>query len=291
MRIFLTGATGYFGSHLARELVKRGHELALLKRRTSRLDRIADLVGEVTSHDVEDDPAEFLRSSRPDVVVHSATCYDRRGEGLHAVFQTNVGLPMRLAAAAGEAGVPIFVNTDTTLPRDVNAYSLSKRHLADWLRHMAADGLMRVLNVRLESIFGPGDDETKFPTKLVRALLRDEPRFPITPGNQSRDFIHVEDAAVAFALLTEHAAEQLDSPWIEADVGSGHSVTIREFAELAKRLAGASTQLDFGALPYRHDELMWTRADLTLLSVLGWRGARDLGAALKQTIDQERAGV
>ena len=291
MRIFVTGATGYFGSHLARELVKRGHELALLKRRTSRLNRISDIVDDVTSHDAEDDPAEFLRTSRPDAVVHSATCYDRRGEGLHAVFQTNVGLPMRLAAAAGEAGVPLFINTDTTLPRDVNPYSLSKRHLADWLRHMSEAGLMRVLNVRLESIFGPGDDETKFPTKLVRALLRNDTQFPITPGNQSRDFIHVEDAAVAFALLIEHAVERTEAPWIEADVGSGRAVTIREFAELAKRLAGASTRLDFGALPYRHDELMWTRADLTLLSFLGWQGARDLGVALKQTIDQERTSV
>lgn len=291
MRIFITGATGYFGSHLARELIARGHELALLKRRSSRLDRISDVLERATSHDVEDDPAEFMRSSRPDVVIHSATCYDRRGEGLHAVFQTNVGLPMRLAAAAGEAGVPLFINTDTTLPRDVNAYSLSKRHLADWLRHMAAAGLMRVLNVRLESIFGPGDDETKFPTKLVRALLRNEPKFPVTPGHQSRDFVHVEDAAAAFALLVEHAAEQLESPWIEADVGSGRAITIREFADLAKQLAGASTHLDFGALPYRHDELMWTRADLTLLSVLGWRGARDLGVALQQTIEQERASA
>ena len=288
MKVLLTGATGYFGSHLAQDLIRRGHDLHVLVRSVSRLDRIADIVPPARRHELEKDTFHTIRELSPDVLIHAATCYDRLGEGIHAVYKTNVALPMLLIEAAELAGVPLMVNTDTSLPAEINSYALSKRHFAEWARLIAERGAIRVLNVRLESVYGPGDDDTKFITQLLRALVRNDPEFPLTPGEQARDFIHVKDAAEAYLRLVQHAAQGTESSWIEAGVGSSRAVTIREFAELARELSGAETQLQFGAKPYRPNEIMVTRADVQLLRQIGWPGDQGLRAGLKATIDEER---
>lgn len=288
MKVLLTGATGYFGSYLAQDLIRRGHDLHVLIRSVSRLDRIADIVPPARRHALENDTFHTIRELSPDVLIHAATCYDRLGEGIHAVYKANVALPMLLIEAAELAGVPLMVNTDTSLPPEINSYALSKRHFAEWARRIAERGTIRVLNVRLESVYGPGDDDTKFITQLLRALVRNDPEFPLTPGEQARDFIHVKDAAEAYLRLVEHSAQTTESSWIEAGVGSSRAVTIREFAELAGELSGAKTQLQFGAKPYRTNEIMVTKADVQLLWQIGWPGDKGLRAGLKATIEEER---
>ena len=54
MKCFVTGATGFLGSHVARQLLSRGAELRLLVRPTSRVDNIADLPAERVLGDLRD---------------------------------------------------------------------------------------------------------------------------------------------------------------------------------------------------------------------------------------------
>ena len=54
MKCFVTGATGFLGSHVARQLLARGADLRLLVRPTSRLDNIADLAADRVVGDLRD---------------------------------------------------------------------------------------------------------------------------------------------------------------------------------------------------------------------------------------------
>jgi nucleoside-diphosphate-sugar epimerase len=220
--------------------------------------------------------------------VHSATCYGRAGESEETILDCNVHSPARLLATAAQYGVPLFVNTDTSLPPTLTPYARTKRHFAEYARDYAQTGEIAVLNVRLESVYGPGDDIGKFNTQLLHALLRDVPNFRLTPGEQCRDFIFVDDATDAFLRLIDHA-RKCEEPYIHAGVGRAEPVSIRTLAETIKRHVGAQTRLDFGALPYRDGELMRACADIAMLRAIGWRGARDLDAGLDVTIARERA--
>jgi nucleoside-diphosphate-sugar epimerase len=197
-------------------------------------------------------------------------------------------MPVELAGALQSLPGSCFVNADTSLPPAVDLYALSKAQATQWLRALAGMGRLRVLNVRLESVIGPGDDGTKFVPQLVRALLRNEASFPMTPGDQARDFIYVEDAAEALGLLAEHAASGDGGVWQEAGVGTGRPTSIRDLAGLAARLTGSTTRIQPGALPARPNELMSARADTRLLHALGWGGSRDLESSLRETIRGER---
>jgi CDP-paratose synthetase len=293
MRVLLTGGTGFFGSHLARAMISRGDELCLVTRRASSLARLGELVERVERVLVSDgEDAAFARGTF-DVVVHSATCYGKHGESEGDIRWSNVDWPSRLLAAAAANGVRLFVNIDTSLPPALTPYAHTKRRFAEHAREVARAGDIAVLNVRLESVYGPNDDVSKFNTQLLHAMLADVATFPLTPGEQCRDFIFVGDAVQAFMLLLDHALER-NEPYLNAGVGRGEPVSIRTLAQTMRRLAGAHTRLDFGALPYREGELMVARADVGLLRTLGWQGARDLVAGLSETIARERmllAGV
>ena len=288
MRVLLTGATGFLGSHLARAFLARGDAVHAVRRSTSSLARLTGVANRMHWHDALISAGEAMLLARPGVIVHAATHYGRGGGTDTDVARVNSDWPVALLGAA-PAGV-VFVNVDTSLPPALSAYARTKRHFAEHARGAAENGRARVLNLNLESVYGPGDDPAKFQMVLIAALLRGDPVFPLTAGEQSRDYIFIADAVEATLRLVDHAAAS-GEPYLAAGVGRAEAVTIRRFAETARAVAGSATRLEFGALPYRAGELMEARADITLLRALGWAGGRSLEAGLRETIERERGGA
>jgi nucleoside-diphosphate-sugar epimerase len=90
----------------------------------------------------------------------------------------------------------------------------------------------------------------------------------LTPGEQKRDFIYIDDVVSAYMLLLEKG--QNTFRFSEYDVGSGEAVSIRRFVETAKRLSESTTDLLFGKKTYRDHEIMHSQADVGPLKMLGW---------------------
>ena len=88
MRVLLTGATGFIGSHTARALIERGHDVHALVREGAGLHRIADVLDHLTivDADLHDEVAmgAAVQSIAPEGVVHAAW-YVEPGRYLHAV--------------------------------------------------------------------------------------------------------------------------------------------------------------------------------------------------------------
>ncbi len=288
MRVLVTGATGFFGSHLVRALIAQGHEVRIAARAASSLARVADVVRPADVMDAASDPAQLVAAC--DVIIHCATHYGRHGATDDEVAAVNVAWPLALLNAGAAAHVKLFVNIDTSLPPALSAYARTKCAFADAARRAADAHHVRVLNVRLESLYGIGDDPEKFLPALLRALQHGVPRLALSPGDQSRDFIYVDDAVDAFMLLLAHA-QSVAQPYLSAGIGRGIPVTIRALVEQCKRVTGAATVLDFGAIPHRPHELMRACADTTMLTSLNWRGGRALESGLAALIYTEGAGA
>lgn len=280
MRILLTGPGGFLGSALARYWAGRGHALSLLARPSSRLDRLEGLLDlpevRVLRATSPDEVAGAVREAAPDAIVHTACSYGRKGETALDVMGANLVLGTALLQAvldgAGHDGGPVSVlNTGTVLAPDVSLYALSKTQFSSWgaaLAH-ASPQRLRFIDLRLQQMYGPGDDRSKFTTHVIESCRRDEPRLALTPGEQRRDFIHIDDVVRAYDHILAHREGFAPSDAI--DIGSGQTITMRGFVELAKQVTGASTALDFGAVPYRANEAMLCVADTARLNALGWR--------------------
>jgi CDP-paratose synthetase len=296
MRILLTGPTGFLGSALARHWAERGHELSLLARPSSRLDRMANLLANVrvVRASAPDEISTVVREVAPDAIVHTACCYGRKGESAVVMMDANLRLGIALLQAVLERKSPegtpptLFMNTGTVLEPGVSLYALSKTQFSAWGAELAASApqLLQFIDIRLQQMYGPGDDSSKFITHVVEACRQNEPRLALTEGEQLRDFIYIDDVVQAYDLILERQDQFAASDAI--DVGSGNAVSVRNFVEMTKQLAGAGTVLDFGAVPYRAKEAMLCVADTTRLRSLGWQPIVPLADGLRRLIDVGR---
>jgi CDP-paratose synthetase len=288
-KILLTGVTGFLGSHLAKALLFAGHEVVALKRRTSSLRRIESIADDLALVDVDglDFDALFTQHNKIDAIIHTATAYGRNNETVSEIFDANTVFPLQLLDAGSRAGVKVFINTDTILDQYLNLYSLSKNQLLQWGKFFSIHNKLKFINLRLEHFYGPADDASKFTTYVINNCMANTPELKLTLGEQKRDFIYIDDVVSAYLLVLEKATD-FDASFIEFDVGSGQSISIRSFVETVHRLTASHTHLSFGAMPYRRGEVMHSEADISGLSALDWQCQYDVVAGLKIVIEQER---
>jgi nucleoside-diphosphate-sugar epimerase len=157
----------------------------------------------------------------------------------------------------------------------LNNYALSKKQFAEWLRLLAGEDQIKGINIKIEHMYGPKDDQSKFVAWLVKQLTNSTASIPLTRGEQKRDFVHISDVVSAYLTLLERtdALQNYD----EFEVGTGQAVPLKEFVlqmkEAIKKHFNQKNipSLDFGALPYREGEFMEIKADIKKLRELGWQ--------------------
>lgn len=113
MKVFLTGATGFVGYHVAKALAAEGADLRLLVRKSSNLKNLEGLSGDPFTGDLAE--PETLRPAMAgiDAVVHVAADYRLWIPDPHTMYRANVDGTRELLRIAREAGVPRFVYTSS----------------------------------------------------------------------------------------------------------------------------------------------------------------------------------
>ncbi len=291
MKILLTGATGFLGSALAKHWAQAGHKLTMLVRQTSSLRRVEALLPAVQLAKCRSDSdiVQLVQNTEPNVIVHTACSYGRQGETALQVFDANVRLGMLLldGVLGGTGGRVGFINTGTVLEPTVSNYALSKQQFAQWGDAQAQQNPARLqfINIRLQHMFGPGDDPSKFTSHVFHACQQHQPRLALTAGEQCRDFIYIDDVVSAYDVIAQKLNVLSVSDQI--DVGSGNAPTVRSFVEQVHALMDSRTELQFGSIPYRTNEATLCQADTSRLQNLGWQPAYSLEQGIQKTIELE----
>lgn len=280
MTILLTGATGFLGSHLLEGLLEKNYKVIILKRSFSNCWRIDEFLSQVASYDIDKVCLESVfEENSINAVIHTATCYGRNGENNLEIFNSNVSFSMQLLECARIFRVESFFNTDSFFNTEsfkcnyLNSYTLSKKHFADWGKNYSSSFGVQFVNMKLQHVYGPKDDESKFVGWFIKQLREEVTEIKLTDGTQRRDFVYVKDVVESFLLLLMKYKEL--SSYEEFQIGTGQSIQVKDFllqivgAYEQKMCRPIKTNLIFGAIPMREGEPSEIIADILNLKKLG----------------------
>lgn len=303
MRIVLTGASGFLGCEVARQLVARGHDCAVLLRRDdlaqTRLAPLAERV-RIISGDLFS-PESYraaLRQFAPEALIHCAW-QGVAGAARNDIRQLdNIAATARLVEAAAESGARLVVGVgsqaeygqksgptaEDAAAEPTTLYGIAKLAAGQAILNMAAERNIRAVWGRVFSLYGPGEDGAWLVPSLIRAFLAD--RAPeLTACEQIWEFTHVADAAAAIIAL-------LESPEARGtfNIGSGEPVRLRDAVLLLRDLTAPRIVPLFGRVAYRPDQIMRLEADISRIRrATGWRPAVSLERGFAETVAWFRA--
>jgi nucleoside-diphosphate-sugar epimerase len=272
MRLFVTGATGFIGSHAVNHAMALGHDVLALRRSPISQPRIA-LTGMPEWLDKRMDEVTEADLRSIDVVLHlAAHSTGFPNDSLLSCLSYNLMAPLALFEQARTAGITRYVVTGSCFEYGKSAeyydfipvlaplepthpYSASKAAASIAFIQWASEFKLSMIIQRPFHVFGEGESEERLWPSLLKAA-KEGVDFSMTEGNQIRDFIEVGKVAACLIKTCEFLAE-LQSPLIQVkNLGSGKPTSIRSFAETWWRRWGATGSLRFGVLPYRAGEVM-----------------------------------
>lgn len=291
-QVAITGANGFLGSYVVEQIIKEGFTPVLILRKNSDLWRISHLISKVHIFRMSGDESEveeLLDLHEIDCIIHLATEYGRDCP-MSKLLNSNVIFPLTLIEGAQKRGLKLFINTDTFFAKSefdqgyLKDYTNSKRILEKLL--IDFKDRSKIVNLRLEHVFGENDSENKFFTSVIKALIQNEQKIDLTEGQQKRDFVYAGDAADAYiSVIREY--DGLDE-FSEFEVGSGRSITVRTFVEKLAREVDSETKLRFGALASRQGEISDSYAKNEGLKKIGWSPKYTIEMAIDRIIKKEK---
>lgn len=283
MRCLVTGASGFLGSHLVRELLNRGYSVVILLRSSGRAKRLEDCLPSVSiARGSLDDLTELQRSLERepvDAAFHLAwsgvsaqyhNCTEQityniiHSLGLwRALYKTGCRTLIGVGSQA-EYGPYLGTLTEDIPTFPITDYGSAKLALGILLKQLCVDAEMRFVWMRLFSAYGPADDERHMIPGLIWTLMRNK-RPRLTAGEQIWDYLYVSDAVNALCACLESDAVGI------FNLGSGEPSVLRDFVRQVRDCIDPSLPLGFGEVPYSPSQIMHLVAGIgRLKAATGW---------------------
>lgn len=300
-RVLVTGAGGFVGANLARRLLRDGHEVHLFLRPGGRRWRIDELGDAARVHEVDLADETAVRASveaaRPDWVFHLAAhgAYASQRD-VRRMVAANVTGTVNLVEAAARRGFESFVHAGTSseygfkdhAPHERewiepnSDYAVTKACATLFCRQAAQRLGLRLVTLRLYSVYGPYEEPTRFvPTLLVRGLRGELP--PLVRPESAHDYVYVDDVSEAFLLA---ASGPRTEPGSVYNVGTGTERPAREIVEIARRVLGVGAAPQWGSMPDRPwDTAHWVCDNRRIRQELGWRPVVSFEDGFRRTLD------
>ena len=291
MRIVVTGSSGFLGSWICRVLSLK-HQVSALVRPSSDTYRLSNIKNlEIVSRESAQWPA-YIIAEKPQALILAdwwgVKNYDRnderqmgnikRIEGL-AIAAKNAGVGLVIGVGSQAELGPVANRITEDLPDNpTTTYGVAKAQTRRILQDSLAGSKTRCAWIRIFSTYGPLDADTWLIPSLIDTLSKGRP-MELTKGEQEWSYLYAFDLARAFEAVVEDG-----SICGIINVGNPETINLRYAVNLIAQSLDASAQLNFGALPYRPDQVMKLEPACESLTAIGWRPIVSFEEGVEQTI-------
>ena len=285
-KVLVTGANGFIGRQCLPFLLGRGFEVHAISSKASMSDIL-----HVHQLDLLEDQQveELIKRVRPSHLLHFAWVttpgiywnspdnhrWLKASLHLAHVFKKQGGQRAVFAGTCAEYDWSYGVCSETTTPLNpTSLYGNCKKELFEELKKIDLDGAWG----RIFYLYGPNEPQKKLTASIILSLLKGENAL-CSPGNQERDFLHVQDVASAFAALLDSSIQGA------VNIGSGSPVKLKSISMKIGEKLGMPEKVILGAFPALPNDPPLLIADVKRLdNELRWKPMWNLDAGLDQTI-------
>lgn len=263
MNILVTGATGFIGTNLTREL-RKDHNLFILGQFEGDPEKLG-LPGYVMTDDIPK-LADFIRDNQIEGIIHLASLYltVHKPEQVKDLVASNVYFGTAVLEAASLAGcVKWFLNTGSIWQNyntkgmeynPVNLYAATKQAFIDMAKYYSDVFDIKFCTLKLCDTYGPNDTRRKI-FKLFKDYSESGETLKMSPGEQLIDLLYITDIVAGFIQLTKLMSEgaNLKNEYV---LSSGRQIPLKKLAALFIHVSGRKLNIEWGGLPYRKREVM-----------------------------------
>lgn len=298
MKLLLTGATGFVGSHLAHRLVAEGHELSILVRPHSRIEVLQAILPNIHIYVYDGSHASLLsavKAAKPCVVCHLASLVlaKHKPEDVACLIESNLSFPTQLLEAMNHLGVRYFVNTGTYWQHfksdsynPVNLYASTKQAFEAILEYYVQACGIKAITLKLFDTYGPNDPRPKLFNLLNKAVTTDE-LLDMSAGEQLIDIVYIEDVIAAYMIAIQRLLDGHVSQYESYAISSGKLLPLKELVHLYSKVIKRAIAVNWGARPYRDREVMvpWDKGQ----SLPNWEPKVSLHDGISKSCKQNSA--
>lgn len=269
-RTIITGATGFLGGHVLRQL-DRAADIAVVVRTKSDNPLFNSLkITQIVDTGDTADLVSAFQGFQPDTCIHLAasSIVNPTTEQIVDLIEGNITFGIRVAHAFAQAkGKTLIYTSSFSQHADGQAYkptvlyAATKEAMADVLRYYALKHFA-VIDLQLFDTYGPRDPRKKIWNLLMEAAHTDHP-LETTPGEQLLIPIHISDAAGAIVHASIHAADFGDG-YHEFRITGPQVIRLRDTVELFEKVNEIKIPIKWGKRPYTGNEMFepWEYAEV-----------------------------
>jgi UDP-glucose 4-epimerase len=296
MNFVLTGATGFIGAAVVKNILENGHVPVVLIRDNSNLKRLEHLenIVLIKYDSLEDlDLIKKLQEYSPECFIHLAW-KGVSGADRNSAFQITENIPFTLQSVflAKQTGCKHWIgigsqaeygNPNCKINENFPTIPTTLYGKAKLSACWAATGLCDALEmqsswIRVFSTYGIGDEPHWFIPYIINELKQG--KYPsLTKCEQLWDYLYVDDAAAAILSIAYNKVNGI------YNLGTGEAQRLKRIVEIIKEEINPKAVIKYGAIPYRLDQVMHLEADISLIQEkTNWKPMISLKDGLVKTI-------
>lgn len=295
MKILITGATGYVGRRVVKQLITQFVDVEIMTLNRNVEKAINLMPYEECKHVDITNLDEAVKQFMPEICLHLATLSTSRNDKdiIEPIIDTNIVFGVKLLNAIKEVGsLKLFINTGSFAEyregiecgfKDAYLYTATKSAFRHFVEYYATLSGYKCITVVPFTIYGGDDTAKKLMDYMMESIDAIEP-VKMSPGEQVLDFIHVDDV-VQFYVNAVKCVEDIKnmSQGETYFVGTGVGTRVRDLANEIEELLHRKLNIEWGGLNYRPLDVMRAIAPIEKNNkIINW----DAKISLRQGIEQ-----
>lgn len=261
MKILLTGATGYIGTHLVAKLCEK-NEVYIVVRANSDTENITRKVAGIIVYG-QDNIYERLGEIKPDILIHLAGVFygEHQADNIQNLLESNIVFATVVIDAAVCAGCKKIINTGSYWQyygkedyNPVNLYAATKQAVEDILQYYIKAKKCKAISLQIFDSYGPNDSRNKILNIIAR--MKDGEEIDMSSGEQKMYYCYIDDLTDGYIRAIDVLDDLQEGEHKCYVLREKEPVRLRDIIELYLKIHQKKLEINWGKREGRDREIM-----------------------------------